>query len=142
MYQIYACIELYQWRFGYQGSQFGFEIFFASQKFEAFGWLSRKSVHRDHPWDHLTSRGEPADEKRRYAPDMHEATRRRPTHRAQLTFLAALETMREMGIRWGQERGASDTLSPTLTKQAEARKNGQSRSYRRYLLLLKISLVS
>ena len=64
MYQICACIELYQWRFGYPGSQFGFEIFFASQKFELLGGCHEK-VSIGTILGPLTSR-EPAE--RRYAP--------------------------------------------------------------------------
>ena len=114
MYQICA-MGLCQWRFGsrpaicFPDSNI---FFFLAKNLELLGGCQRKSVHRDHPWDHDFQRGTLLDP-RRYAAraqDMQEATRRRPTHRTQLTFLAALETMREMGIRWGQERGATDTL--------------------------------
>ena len=82
-------------------------LFCLAKNLELLGGCQRKSVHRDHPWDHDFQRGTLLDP-RRYAAraqDMHDASRQRPMHRTQLTFLAALETMREMGIRWVKKEG-------------------------------------
>ena len=116
-------------------------LFCLAKNLELLGGCQRKSVHRDHPWDHDFQRGTLLDP-RRYAAraqDMQEATRRRLTHRTQLTFLAALETMQEMGIRWGQERGATDTLR---RPESSKKKKWELSELPALPLLLKISLVS